>query len=588
MAVGVTSPAGAQAGGACDAATVAAKQAEFRRLVALKRFNPGSVSEGALRSASLDYVRTAEGCYASLVDARPIDDGPLMPGADDHQSGFQTSGSKWGTGNLYGAGVDANGPGQPGGTVSFSFMTTGNSMGNHSDANLAIAGLPDYQPCFVSAIRDAFAAWSAVANIQFIEVPDNGVVFDGAGARGDIRIGAHTMDGPWGVLAHAFFPPPGGVSAAGDMHFDRSEEWACAPGPGVVDIGIVAAHEIGHAIGLNHETRFDRTALMNPYYNPTTAPMLLADDVAGAAAIYGVGVAAADDLLVNFGQQFGLWELDYGAGWRLLNNLSPKQTVSGDLDGNGIRDQIVAFPEGHGTYVRWNNAWWSKIHFMSPGAMATGNFDGDSRTDIAINFTGFGVWILYNGSTWKHISTSDVGAMSVGNVDGAGTDDIVATLPGQGVWTYLNNSAWMRIHPNDADLIAVAPLDAAAGQRDILLQIPRVGLYQLTNFSSWSFLTGLPVTALTAAQVDGDTRGELIVDFGPDLGVWMLWNGVQWTWLHNLAAQGLSSGDLDGNGQDDIVVRFGESAGLWMFVNGSSWVQAHPFRPVDVTVAEVR
>lgn len=574
---------------ACDAQTVAAKQGEFTRLLALKRFNPQAVSDASLQAASLDYVQTAESCYASLSFSTPvIDDGPLMPGTNAAVSDFQTSGAKWGAGTLYGAGVDVSAPGLPGGTVTYSFMASGVTMAAHSDANLAVSSLPGYAPCFTAAIRNAFAAWSAVANIQFVEVTDNGVPFDGAGARGDIRIGAHSMDGQWGVLAHAFFPPPGGVSAAGDMHFDRNEPWACAPGPGAVDIGIVAMHEIGHAIGLNHETRLDRTALMNPYYNPNTASILLADDVVGATAIYGRGVPATDELLVNFGPSVGLWQLDYGLGWRQVHGFSPRQTVSADLDRNGISERVVNFGDPYGVWVNWNNAGWTWLHGLSPSSMVGGDFNANGYSDVAFDFVGWGVWILYDGWHWQQVLVDDPTVMSVGNIDGVGGQDLLMTRPGHGVWALMNSSTLVKIHPNDADLITVGALDAPSGPADVLVQIPNVGVYRLTNYSTWSIVTASRASQLLIGQLDGDLRGEVIADFGPSMGLWINWNGTQWTPLHGLTSEHLTVGDLDGNGRDDVAVRFRSLAGLWMFVNGSSWVHAHGYSPTDLTISEIR
>ena len=43
---------------------------------------------------------------------------------------------------------------------------------------------------FVTELTNSLAAWSAVANIQFTQVADNGVPFNAGGAAGDIRIGS--------------------------------------------------------------------------------------------------------------------------------------------------------------------------------------------------------------------------------------------------------------------------------------------------------------------------------------------------------------------------------------------------------------
>ncbi len=144
-------------------------------------------------------------------------------------------------------------------------------------------------------VEAAFDAWSAVADLTFVEVTDDGADFNSPTdpdstdlimERGDIRIGGHYFDGPRGVLAHGYFPPNNGLSAAGDIHFDAQDSWVIGFGGSGFDIFYVMAHEIGHAIGLGHETT--ESALMNPYY-PTSLPeeILTADDIAGVHFIYG-------------------------------------------------------------------------------------------------------------------------------------------------------------------------------------------------------------------------------------------------------------------------------------------------------------
>ena len=249
-----------------------------------------------------------------------IDDGGLWFDANTGERSFRLGNTKWGANSPFfpsGGGQNANGPGSSGGVVTYSFIDNGVSHAAEQeagepevDANLAYSSLPNFSSCFETEITRAFAAWSAVADIQFREVSDDGTPTDSFGAIGDIRIGAHSFDGTFGILAHAFFPPPNGATVAGDVHFDRAESWACTPSNGVIDIGIIAIHEFGHAIGLQHEEQGAR-AIMNPLYDPNIATLTV-DDIAGAISIYGSAedfealtqrrrlavVAIADDMFV--------------------------------------------------------------------------------------------------------------------------------------------------------------------------------------------------------------------------------------------------------------------------------------------------
>ena len=172
-----------------------------------------------------------------------------------------------------------------GATVTWSLMGSGVSCAAEF-AGCATTALSSLLPSgFLNQIQLAFEAWSSVANINFVQVADDGAGFDRPTLSGDIRIGAHAMDGALGTLAYSYFPPFNGTSAAGDIFLDTAESWTIGfEGPGY-DIFQVMTHEIGHAIGLEHTANTD--ALMNAWYTENfRGPQ--ADDIAGARYLYGV------------------------------------------------------------------------------------------------------------------------------------------------------------------------------------------------------------------------------------------------------------------------------------------------------------
>lgn len=202
---------------------------------------------------------------------------PGTPLTDEYVLG-PTSPGKWGS-PVFGTGA----------TVTWSLMPSGVA----TDSGLSTA-LSVFMPAgYLTQIQAAFAAWSSVANITFTQVADSGLPFnDPAATAGDIRIGGHAFDGAGGTLAHGFFPPVNGSTAAGDIHFDTAETWKIGFGGGGFDIFQVAAHEIGHAIGLAHTGV--AASLMNPFYTEAfSGPQ--ADDIAGAQFIYGAPVTATPE-----------------------------------------------------------------------------------------------------------------------------------------------------------------------------------------------------------------------------------------------------------------------------------------------------
>ncbi|NWR43005.1 MMP7 protein, partial [Regulus satrapa] len=133
----------------------------------------------------------------------------------------------------------------------------------------------------VDAIKRALMVWSDVTPLKFRRVYTGSADIEIKFARREHGDGA-PFDGKGGTLAHAF---PPGEGRGGDAHFDDDERWSDVNQD--INLFLVAAHEFGHSLGLDHSNV--RGALMYPLYsyqNPETFK-LPEDDRRGIQKLYG-------------------------------------------------------------------------------------------------------------------------------------------------------------------------------------------------------------------------------------------------------------------------------------------------------------
>ncbi|XP_005300411.2 matrix metalloproteinase-18-like [Chrysemys picta bellii] len=162
-------------------------------------------------------------------------------------------------------------------------LTDGNPKWERKDLTYRIVNYtPDMNSADVDkAIQKAFKVWSDVSPLTFKRIYDGNADIMMSFEIGDHRDNS-PFDGPDGLLAHAFQP---GNGIGGDVHFDEAESWT--KGSNGYNLFLVAAHELGHSLGLSHST--DPGALMYPTYSYTEPNefRLPQDDINGVQTVYG-------------------------------------------------------------------------------------------------------------------------------------------------------------------------------------------------------------------------------------------------------------------------------------------------------------
>jgi hypothetical protein len=132
-----------------------------------------------------------------------------------------------------------------------------------------------------AALETALGVWADVVDIEFTAASRSNL-------RDSIDLEFGRIDGPDGTLAQAYFPDDVNRGRiAGDVLFDSAERWEIgnAQGRRAFDLVLIAVHEIGHALGLEHSDAFD--SVMADGVSPDQFFQGLArSDVEAALALY--------------------------------------------------------------------------------------------------------------------------------------------------------------------------------------------------------------------------------------------------------------------------------------------------------------
>ncbi|MFQ5765643.1 MAG: matrixin family metalloprotease, partial [Rhodospirillales bacterium] len=346
-------------------------------------------SDGPPEGAGASIIPTA----ASSLESGVTDLESLSPvnSIDAEASPFVLAGGKFGPSGTLGT---------TGGVVSWSIMPGGITLAPSVGSGLVTVGMSTFLNFdFEAQLRLGFDAWSAVANIEFIQVPDGGGQL-GTEAFGEIRIGGGFLDGPGSILALTFNMGQGPVS--GDQLFDSGESgfWT------EHSFFVVGAHEIGHSIGLGHETV--NLALMNPFFNGALNG-LQQDDINGARAIYGA-------------QDFGTNTYNLPSSEANLDILDapPNPVINGNFLGNTINGSSAgeAINGLSGNDVINGNGGADTL----TGGDGTDTLTGGAGGDSLDGGTGFDI-AGYSGFFGDYDITDSAGVFTITDLNGVDGDD---------------------------------------------------------------------------------------------------------------------------------------------------------------------
>lgn len=457
--------------------------------------------------------------------------------------------------------------------------------------------IPGADGLWDQAFEDAMASW-VTAGFQYRIVRGsysdpcsdfdarNGVAFTST------VCGSNYGSGTLAVTLYLYDTFSGEMQEA-DIVFNSNLDWNVYYGPvqfAVEDFRRVAVHELGHALGLDHETQ--QPAIMAPQVGSIVDPQN--DDINGVIALYGLQ-SVADDYGNGIGTAHAIapdsrtdgrievtGDEDYftlllpSAGRLTLHTEGGTDTLGDLLDANGqvlaANDDCPAgglnfcldqtLPAGR-HYLRlrsYNGATgsYTLVARFSPGDSTPGDQNADGRADVLLRHVD-GRWLYYPMNAGNYLGgqagqanltrSLDWAVRGRGDLDGDGRADVLLRR-GDGRWLYypMNGRRY---------------IGGGAGQAN--LTINRQWAYQ-----------GM-------GDLNGDGRDDVLLRHQDGRWLYYPMNGKRYIGGGAAGQANLTRdtswsyagiGDLDGDGRDDVLLRHADGRWLYYRMNGKRYIGA--------------
>lgn len=332
--------------------------------------------------------------------------------------------------------------------------------------------------------QQVFDRWSEITGITYVYEPndDGAALFNASGSlgvRADVRIGGHTIDGNYGVLAYNYYPNNG------DMVLDTGDAFYANTGNGSIRLRNTLAHEHGHGLGFAHSCPINQTKLMEPYLT-TAFDGPQHDEIHGATRAYGDPFE--DNDVAGGASDLG----SLGNGTVTLGHLS----VDDDTDSDYFRFTVGANKKASVSVTPIGASYLMGTQNQNGSCSAGSSFSTLAQNDVALQIlAGNGTTVLGNAS---------------GQPAGNGESLANVALPG-GAGSY-----YVRVQPgtsNAAQLyqLAVTIGDVASMPDDIFSDG-----FDAPGLDAWSSATtgGGDLATSVAAAMSGARGLQAVIDDG--------------------------------------------------------------------------
>jgi len=286
--------------------------------------------------------------------------------------------------------------------------------------------------------------------------------------------------------------------------------------------------------------------------------------------------AVADELVLNFGAAYGLYQYDEAGGWKRWNTVNPSQMVTVDLNGDGTDELVAAFP-GYGLYKKDSANDWQPINTVNPEKMIAADMDGDGKDELVAGFSEYGLYDYDDPGGWSPPINEIIPDVMVRYSDGVLCDYGAA----YGLWSYNTSGGWVLLNAEDPDKIVSADIDGD-GKDELVVSFVGWGLYLYEpEDQTWDSINTVLPEKIVAVDIDGDAKDELVISF-PGYGLYIYEpEGRVWDPINTEIPEGmirLGSG---------IAVDFGTTYGLWVWSQEDGWQLRNDADPGKMAAVDI-